>query len=604
VSDLQVVLGEMQPWTDSADHHPALAALLADVLPANHRTLMVGPHSRALISVVLDRTTDATILVRSVADAEELAAAFGDRLQVVAGALDGLRAEPFEVVVAADGLDRVLGYDSGDLSWTERLDALAGLAAPEAVVVLGLENEFSLVNLLDSRPVDERHGDDEWRPLHDDPTRPVSVDQLTAALPWSAQVYADFGSRTFIATEIAAAARPGELPTRLAAEALEAGDIPLLSPIAEGVDAAARAGLLPSIPTAYLAICNMHAEHDVYTESGPTVLTADKTPVGWQTTIIAADRAVALADPALTSAASPSTSADPGSIATSVSTPTTPTPATSSDSVPSSFSFPITTLAFDEGVVPEFIPGGVSVESVLIRLAAAEDVPAFRKLAARLGEWATDSTVVLRWDDIVVDGDSFAHGVSPWVTAEPTDRADLLAAAWCRFHERLIGGHRRHPWPPWMLGDDLVSTWMSMSGIDLPEPLQATSPDTPPASAGHVARGKELAAALDDVLAKHEHPAIDVRTALVDAEEAKRELFELKGHVYGLERTLGFRNKQMKTRENRIRELRGQLDKMTAAHNRIRGSRTYALSRVVFHAAQIRKPRVVARKVSRRLRRR
>ena len=60
----------------------------------------------------------------------------------------------------------------------------------------------------------------------------------------------------------------------------------------------------------------------------------------------------------------------------------------------------------------------------------------------------------------------------------------------------------------------------------------------------------------------------------------------------------------MKTRENRIRELRLQLQKVTAAHDRIRGSRTYALSRVVFHAAQVRKPRVVARKLSRLLRRR
>ncbi|MEV5961724.1 hypothetical protein AB0L70_08170 [Kribbella sp. NPDC051952] len=614
MSDLQVVLGEMQPWTDSADHHPALAALLADVLPANHRTLMIGPHSRGLISVVLDRTTDATILVRSVADAEELAADFGDRLQVVAGALDGLRLssedgiEPFEVIVAADGLDRVLGYDSADLSWAARLDALTGLAAPEAVVVLGLENEFSLLNLLDSRPLHERHGDNEWRPLHDDPTRPVSVDQLAAALPWTAQVYADFGARTFIAAEVAADARPGELPTRLAVEALQAADIPLLSPIAEGVDSAARAGLLPSIPTAWLAITNMHAEHDLYTESGPTVLTTDRGPAGWQTNITPTTPAFTPADatsatPALTSATGASASASSASAA-STAAPATPASAITSAADPSSFSSPITTLAFDGAVVPNVVPGGVSVEHLLIRLAAAEDVPGFRELASRLGEWATDSTVVLRWDDIVVDGDSFAHGVSPWVTAEPTDKADLLAAAWCRFHDRLIGGHRRHPWPPWMLGDDLVSTWMSMSGIELPEPLQATSPDTPPASAGHVARGKELAAALNDVLATHEHPAVDVRTALVDAEEAKRELFELKGHVYGLERTLGFRNKQMKTRENRIRELRGQLDKMTAAHNRIRGSRTYALSRVVFHAAQIRKPRVVARKVSRRLRRR
>ncbi|MEU4288932.1 hypothetical protein AB0E63_11985 [Kribbella sp. NPDC026596] len=572
MSDLQVVLGEMQPWTDRTDHHPALAALLADVLPGNRRTLIVGPHSRALISAVSERTSDATVLLRSVSDAEELAAEFGDRLQVVAGALDGLRSEPFEVVLAADGLDRVLGYDSESLSWSERLAAVSALATPDAVVVLGLENEFSLLNLLDRRPPHERHGDDDWRPLHDDPTRPVSADQFISALPWTAQVYADFGSRTFVAAEVAAAARPGELPTRLATDALEAVDVPLLSPIADGVDSAARAGLLAAIPTGWLAITGTHAEHDLYVETGPAILTANQGTSGWQTTI---------------------------------GTPTTgPAPTTGAADAPvagNDLPSP-TTLDFDAGVVPAVVPGGVSVESVLLRLAAAEDVPGFRKLAARLGEWATESRVVLRWDDVVVDGDTFAYGVSPWATAERTDRADLLAAAWYRFHDRMIGQHRRHPWPPWMLGDDLVSTWLGMSGVELPEPVQATSPDTPPASEEHVARGKELAAALAGVLQLPD--SVDVRTELADAQRARQELFELKGHVYGLERTLGFRNKAMKTRENRIRELRIQLQKVTAAHDRIRGSRTYALSRVVFHAAQVRKPRVVARKLSRRLRRR
>ncbi|GAB2629952.1 hypothetical protein [Kribbella swartbergensis] len=555
MSDLQVVLGEMQPWTDRAVHRPALAALLADTVPGDRRTLIVGPHSRELISAVADRTSDATVLVRSVSDAEELAGEFGDRLQVVAGALDGLASRPFEVIVAADGLDRVLGYDSADLSWTERLNALAALAAPEAVVVLGLENEFSLLNLLDSRPAHERHGDDEWRPLHDDPTRPVSVDQFKAALPWPSQVYADF-SRALISADVAATSRPGELPTHLALEALESADVPLLAHPSEGAESAARAGLLAATSTGWLAVCNTTSPHALYAETGAAVLTADPTQAGWHTAV-------------------------------------TGEPATDGG-----------LLHFDPSVVPAEVPGGVTVESVLVRLAAAEDVPAFRELAARLGEWVTDSRVVLRWDDVVMHGDTFSQGVSPWVTAEPTATTDLLAAAWSRFHDRLIGQHRRHPWPPWMVGDDLVSAWMSMSGVEAPEPVQATSPDTPPASTHHVARGKELAAALAAVLRTHEHEAPDVRTALADAERARQELFELKGHVYGLERTLGFRNKAMKTRENRIRELRAQLQKLTADHERIRGSRTYALSRVIFHAAQLRKPRVVARKVSRRLRRR
>lgn len=79
------------------------------------------------------------------------------------------------MVVAADGLDRVLGYDSDDLNWSARLDALAAVTSPSAVVVLGLENEFSLTNLLDRRLPQDRHADDDWRPLHDDPTRPVSM---------------------------------------------------------------------------------------------------------------------------------------------------------------------------------------------------------------------------------------------------------------------------------------------------------------------------------------------------------------------------------------------------------------------------------------------
>ncbi|HZX06703.1 hypothetical protein, partial [Kribbella sp.] len=353
--------------------------------------------------------------------------------------------------------------------------------------------------------------------------------------------------------------RPGELPTRLAVAAVEQTDVPLLSPAHEGTDTAARAGLLAAIPTGWLAVVGAQPAHDIYTETAGTVLTADQTLTGWDTT----------------------TTGEP------IQNP----------------SAPGAVLSYDPAVVPSTISSGTSVESVLFRLAAAEDVPGFRKLAAELGDWVTESRVVLRWDDVVYDGESFAHGVSGWVAQDCVKKEDLLAAAWYRFHERLVGQQRRHPWPPWMVGDDLVSAWLGMSGVEAPEQTQATSPDTPPAASAQVARGKEIAQALDEVLGTRTG-VVDVRTAVAEAEAAKHELFELKGHVYGLERTLGFRNKAMKTRENRIRELRIQVQKLTAAHERIRGSRTYAVSRVMFHAAQVRKPKVVARKLVRRIRNR
>ncbi|MEV6411741.1 hypothetical protein [Kribbella sp. NPDC051718] len=546
---VEVVRGEMQPWSDyngkrGAVGGPVLRTLLNDVLPAGARTLILGPHAADLVSVVVGKSSAATMLVRSVSDAAALSEQFPD-LQVIAGALDGLTGTAYDAVVAVDGLDRVLGYDSPDLTWPQRLDALATLCTPSTVLVLGLENEFSLTNLLDSRLPANRHGDDDWSPLHEDPARPVSAVQLAAelarvGLPLQS-VYSSFNG-TLVAVDVAAAARPGTLPTRLAVEALESSDVPLLAPIAEGAETAARAGLLASTSTGWLAV-TAAAKHAIYTDR----LTADRAEDRWSIAAVAAE-------------------ADDGT----------------ASAVPSERS---TEVRYDSSVVPPTVSAGSSVETVLLRLAAAEDVPAFRELAGRLGEWALAQTgqVVLRWDDVTIDGDSFAFGVSGWVAE--AGRSEVLAAAWVRFHERLIGGHRRHPWPPWMVGDDLVSTWLAMSG----------------GSADDVARGKELARALSAALGRVESAAPDVRTALADAERAKHELFELQGHVFGLERTIGFRDKALKTRETRLREMRLQVQKTNAERTRFRNSRAFAAATLIRKAALIRNPRKFAYKVKRRL---
>ncbi|WP_328332681.1 hypothetical protein OHA70_14615 [Kribbella sp. NBC_00382] len=553
---VEVVRGEMQPWSDyngkrGAVGGPVLRTLLNDVLPAGARTLILGPHTADLISAVALRSSAATVLVRSVSDASALSEQFPD-LQVIAGALDGLSGTEYEAIVAVDGLDRVLGYDSPDLTWPQRLDALVALCTPSTVVVLGLENEFSLTNLLDARLPANRHGDDDWHPLHDDPARPVSPVQLASELARVGldlhSVYAAYADRTLLAVDAAAAARPGSFPARLAAEALESTEVPLLAPIADATDTAARAGLLASTASGWLAVAGAATQPAIYTQAGPAVLTATATPTVWATSIVessASDEA-------------------PPSEAT----------ARSADAV-----------SFDLSTVPPTVSSGVSVETLLFRLAAAEDVPAFRALAGRLGEWALAQSgqVVLRWDDTTVDGDSFGFGVSGWVAE--AGRAELLAAAWARFHERLIGGHRRHPWPPWMVGDDLITTWLAMSG----------------GAAEDVARGKELAAGLSAALGTGEGQAPDVRTALADAERAKHELFELQGHVFGLERTIGFRDKALKTRETRLREMRLQVQKANAERTRFRNSRAFAAATLIRKAALIRNPRKFAYKVKRRL---
>ncbi|MCA2217353.1 hypothetical protein [Jidongwangia harbinensis] len=552
----EIVRGEIQPWTDYESYRkpaggPVLRAFLDDLLPESaSRTLVAGPHGADVVELVAGRSAHVTVLVRSVSDAATLRERFaGAEVTVLAGALDGLvdhGTEPFDVVLAADGLDRLLGADSPALDWPERAALLRRLATPEALVVVGVENEFGLTGLLDSRPLDERHGDDEWRPLHDDPHRPTSPAQVAEALTGlGLAVHASYASfdpaglpHTLLRDAAAAGTRPGRPAARLATAGLSAAaaHAPLLTSVADGAAAAARAGQLSAVAPGWLVVCGTGGgtTRTGYAAYGGGVLAADLTDATWQTRFQPAD----------------------GTTTSGV--------------------------VFDPALVAAQVPDTESAETLLFRLAAAEDVPGFRRLAARFGAWAEDGRI-LALDDVQVDGDGFASGFSGWRPADPAGRDELLAAAWHRFRDRLVHAHRRHPWPPWMVdGDDLVSTWLGMSGVE--------------ADAAVLKRGREIAdalAAAADVAA--EQP--DVRTLLADAEENRKKVTELAGHIFGLERTLRFRDKSLKTREQQLRAIRDELRKL-------KYSRSMQLVLAIRKVAGLRKPKRLAKAVKRRIPRR
>ena len=143
---VQIVRGEIQPWTDYTGHRaPAggepLLALLDDLLPASsERVLIAGPHAHPLVELVAARSAALTVLVRSVSDAQELRTAIpAGHVTVLTGALDGLvDVPPFDVVIAADGLDRVLGADSPALDWPARWAELRRLATEDRRPALSL----------------------------------------------------------------------------------------------------------------------------------------------------------------------------------------------------------------------------------------------------------------------------------------------------------------------------------------------------------------------------------------------------------------------------------------------------------------------------------
>ncbi len=537
-SKVETGRGEVQPWTDfTGDRHAAggatLVALLDDLLPRRAaRTLVAGPHTADVIELAAARSAHVTVIVRSVSDAQHLRTAVpAAHVTVIAGALDGLSGvQPFDVVLAADGLDRVLGYDSPGLNWPQRKAELVRLATADALMVVGVDNEFSLTGLYDRRPTDVRHGNDEWRPVHDDPARPTSVAQVAAEFN-PTQLYAAFDAagvlHTLLDVDAAALTRPGHPGANLAVGgfAAKAARMPLLAPIVDGADAAARAGLLGAIAPSWLAIRGpAGTTHTAYALAVAGVLVADLDEAGWTAGI------------------------RNGGL----------------------------TEIFDPALVATHVPDVASVEGELFRLAAAEDVPGFRAYAARIGVWANDEGLIV-FDDLFADGEGFIRGMLGYRAAPGNKSPDLLAAAWHRFRDRLLRAHRRHPWPPWVTeGDDLVSTWLGMSGVQV--------------DAGILKCGREIA----DRIAEPSTAEPDVRTILADRDADKLKIKELAGKVFGLERTLRFRDQALRTREAQVRSTRDNL-------RELRNSPAMRLQEVTRKVSKIRHPRQFARAVKRRL---
>jgi hypothetical protein len=524
---LTVVRGEMRPWSDEPGPGGALLREVADRLVAGRarpRVLVVGPHGQDVLEELVELGAQVTTLLRSFSDAEQIAAAL-PAVDVVAGALDGLAARgdaPFDVVLAADGLDRLLGTDSPDLDWQARLRLLVGLRAADGVLLLALDNPLSLASLLDRRLPHERYGDTEWVPLHSDPSRPASAGAFLGALGAAgvvdvrghAVVPVAGSPVAVIELEQAAQVRPGT-PVALALQGAlgeAAAEVPLLAPVDEAAVLAVRAGQLAAVAPQWWAV------------SGPEF-------------------------PALV--------IDGGTAGLFVGTPSEIHSAGGGPAV----QLPTTTCVRDQ----------------LLALAEAEDVPGFRQLAEQLGSWLLEDTDGLwRWDDVWPGTDGFVSGVLG-VRPDPSSAAEVrLVAAWWRFHDALVGARRRHPWPPWMIGAELVATWSTMSGV---------AP-----SAELLDEARAIAGGAPDL-------GLDVRSLQTELEARELELKELRGQVFGLERALGFRDQQLRVREERIRALRTRVREVEAQSSPI-------MLALVRRLRLLRQPRKVAGAVKRRVRRR
>ncbi|TDW18702.1 hypothetical protein EV650_5298 [Kribbella kalugense] len=250
VTRSNLIGGEMLNWSDlhPGDARPAAAgpaaiALLAATVHPEDSVLIAGPHAVDVVTAVADRVTSVDLLLRSAPDAEELAELLHDtKGQVICGSLDRFAVdETYDVVVALDGIDRLVGPDTADFTWSEALDSLYSRLAPGGRLLLGAENAFGFQRLIQPDITAALPRDEDWgravtdraptglKPLHT-ALRNVGLGATYAVFP--SLVQADVALSTVdgfagvVAARAVAARNDGPVlmdPYRLVLDAAEAG---------------------------------------------------------------------------------------------------------------------------------------------------------------------------------------------------------------------------------------------------------------------------------------------------------------------------------------------------------------------------------------------
>jgi hypothetical protein len=175
---------------------PAAAALLDAVLRPTDKVLVLGPHSLSLLKQVAATVSAVDILVRSAPDAEQIAATIQAR--VFCGAIDRFSETGlYDVVVALDGLPRLVGPDTATLTWVDALAMLKARVAPRGRLLVAAENHFGVERLIQPDVTATVPRDEDWpRDLAGSVQPPTGLKAVTAALGMPATAYSVYPDLT------------------------------------------------------------------------------------------------------------------------------------------------------------------------------------------------------------------------------------------------------------------------------------------------------------------------------------------------------------------------------------------------------------------------
>ncbi|MDO3705890.1 class I SAM-dependent methyltransferase [Micromonospora sp. C28SCA-DRY-2] len=455
--------GEMLAWSDLPAVRLAtggpLAALVARVVPAGARVLLAGPHDPAL----LDRLAHAevTCLLRSYPDGVALA----DRAtRVVVGGPAGLPDDgPYDVVVAAAGLDAVESVEGPRLGWAAVLARLVAALRPGGDLLLRLDNPLGVHRLVAASPWYAAREDSAWTVGGVlDAAYPANLDRLRDRLAgagldadtcFAAYPRPDATTALLDAAALARRTDSGLFdavlhgacaggfagrevlrdPARLAVDALHAGRAADLAPgwlvlarKATGPDRPA-AGDRPDLPVALV-------------QTGPPgvgVVEVVDAPDGWRWR---ADRPAHRGGPAAPYATREAAYRDPAELT---------------------------------GPVAE----GRLLRTLLLDGCLRRDLDGLRRLLRGYAAWLAGqagpdgrlagAVALAGVDNVVLAGDRYAVLDPSWRAAEPLPGPVVLARALWRFATELLTGGYAHPWPSTLDVAGLTIVLGGLAGHDL-----------------------------------------------------------------------------------------------------------------------------------------
>lgn len=154
--------GDMGAWSDIRDPGASrgVAALVAPIVSAKkpRRVLLLGPVASLLLPLV-PQSTQVEVVVRGRLDAQSASDLGGlhRELRIVCGGFDRYEpVEPFDLIVALGGPQRVIGFDTPGISYAAMTQKLVGMLADSGVMVLDGWNEVGVHQQLSTSPREQR----------------------------------------------------------------------------------------------------------------------------------------------------------------------------------------------------------------------------------------------------------------------------------------------------------------------------------------------------------------------------------------------------------------------------------------------------------------